>query len=381
MAFKVATKDKSRLRLALDGPSGSGKTFTALALATTIAGPKGKVAVIDSERGSASKYADRFRFLVADLESHHPETYIAAIKDAADMGIDVLIIDSLSHAWMGKDGALEQVDKAAARSQSGNSFMAWREVTPLHNKLVDAILLAPMHIIVTMRSKTEYVLEDVEKGGKTIKVPRKIGMAPVQRDGLEYEFDVVGDMDVAHRLVVSKTRCSALSGAVIEKPSAELAQTLMDWLNGPTVDEVLQFVKSEAETCFTVEELQALKKSLAPKGGAYFGEEAKAILVARFEQLKPAAAEPAPAVPTTTEEAGLPMFDDKAKGQPAAESELDMAIAKTKEALARATTREQLEAIKDFNIKTGGVYNDFRVVQLVNDRYFEITRQPQPQEA
>lgn len=295
MAFKNATKDKSKLRLALDGPSGAGKTYTALLLATAIAGPKGKVAVTDSERGSASKYADQFRFIVDDLESHHPEVYIKSIQDATAAGVDVQIIDSLSHAWMGKDGALEQVDKVAARSQSGNSFTAWREVTPMHHKLVDAILRAPHHIIVTMRSKTEYVMEQVERNGKTVTIPKKIGLAPVQRDGLEYEFDVVGDMDTKNRLVVGKTRCSALAGAVIDKPGAELAVVLMNWLNGPTAEDMLTWVKAEADNCFTLDDLRMLKESLRGKGGMYWGDAAKAIITDAVTRLKPAEVVAAPA--------------------------------------------------------------------------------------
>ena len=176
--FKKATKTQSRLRLALCGPAGAGKTYTAL----TVGSELGKVAVLDTERGSASKYADRFAFDVVELEDYHPKNYVEVSKVAEKAGYQVLIVDSLSHAWSGKGGALDLKDKATARSRSGNSYTAWREITPLHNELVDAILGADLHVIVTMRSKTEYILEDNGKGGKT---PRKVGMAPVQRDGME----------------------------------------------------------------------------------------------------------------------------------------------------------------------------------------------------
>lgn len=224
LEFRRASKEAAKLRLALIGPSGSGKTYTGLLLATNLGE---RVAVIDTERGSASKYADRFSFDALDLETFSPETYVAAIQLAEKVGYDVLLIDSLSHAWMGKDGALEQVDKAKARSRSKNSFTAWRDVTPKHNALVDAIVRADLHVVATMRAKTEYVVEEDGKG-KT--APRKIGLAPVQRDGLEYEFDVVADMDFGNTLIVSKTRCPDLAGAVIAKPGPELAQTLRAWL-------------------------------------------------------------------------------------------------------------------------------------------------------
>jgi ABC-type oligopeptide transport system ATPase subunit len=233
MAFQKATKRQAKLRLALIGPSGSGKTYTALTIATDLV-PDGRIALIDTERGSASKYADLFSFDVQELESFHPQRYIQAIQEAQQEGYDVLIIDSLSHAWMGKDGALELVDKAAKRNPNGNSFAAWRDVTPLHNALVDAMLGARLHIIVTLRSKQEWVVDRDEKGKTSI---RKVGLQPVQRDGLEYEFDVVGDMDQDNTLVVTKTRCSALAGAVIPKPGKELADVLAGWLDGEPPNE------------------------------------------------------------------------------------------------------------------------------------------------
>lgn len=225
MAFKPATKEKAKLRLALIGPSGSGKTFTALTLAKSLGT---KIAVIDSERGSASKYSDMFRFDVDDLNNHAPQTYVQAIKEAEKAGYEVLIIDSLSHAWSGKDGALEQVDKAQKRSQSGNSFAAWREATPHHNALVDAIIASGCHVIATMRTKTEYVVEQNEKGRN---VPKKIGLAPVQRDGVEYEFDVVADMDLEHNLIVAKTRCHVIDGVVTNKPGEAFGNALAAWVN------------------------------------------------------------------------------------------------------------------------------------------------------
>ncbi len=223
MQFAKATKQQSKLRMALIGPSGSGKTYTALNIAKHMGG---RTALIDTERGSASKYADLFDFDVLELHVFSPDTYREAIEAASAAGYDNLIIDSLSHAWMGKDGALEQVDKAAKRSGSGNTFTAWREVTPMHNAMVDAILQARCHVIATMRAKTEYIVEKDERG-KT--APRKVGLAPVQRDGLEYEFDVVADMDLDNNMIVSKTRCPQLAGAVIPKPGEDVASILKEW--------------------------------------------------------------------------------------------------------------------------------------------------------
>ena len=211
--FKKATKAQSKLRLAFIGPAGSGKTYSSLRVASALVGPTGRIALIDTERGSASKYAHRFTFDVLELAEFSVDYYIAAIHAAERAGYDCLIIDSLSHAWAGKGGLLEFVDTVTARSRSHNAFSeGWRAATPKHNELVDAMLQSSLHLIVTMRSKTEWV---VEKDAQGKSIPRKIGLQPIQRDGLEYEFDVVGDIDLDNRYIISKTRCEDLNGKVI----------------------------------------------------------------------------------------------------------------------------------------------------------------------
>lgn len=230
MGFTKATKKQAKARVALIGPEGSGKTWTGLLFARALAGDGGRVAVIDTENNSASKYADAFDFDTNPLRSFKPAVYIEAIREAEDMGYAALVIDSLSHAWMGKDGVLAMVDAATSRNGSGrgNAFTSgWKEVTPEHNALIDAIVQCRCHLIVTMRSKTEYVIETVN--GK--QVPRKVGMAPVQRDGMGYEFDVVGEMDQENTLVITKSRCPALAGAVYRKPGDEAALALKAWLD------------------------------------------------------------------------------------------------------------------------------------------------------
>jgi hypothetical protein len=222
MKFQKATKKQSRARIALMGPAGSGKTWNALELAVALVGPDGKIAVADSERGSASKYSDHFEFDVNDLESSGPEVYIDAVQAAQAGGYDVLIIDSWSHAWMGKDGILERVDKKGGFSGGG-----WRDMTPQHNRMVDAILSARLHVIVTLRVKTEYVVEKNDKGKQ---VPRKVGLAPVQKDGVEYEFDVVGMLDEHNSIEITKTRCSALHGRVFQRETPQLGAAIKAWL-------------------------------------------------------------------------------------------------------------------------------------------------------
>jgi|TARA_R110000824_G_scaffold94756_2_gene228387 hypothetical protein len=233
------------------GPAGAGKTYTALTVAAELGE---RIAVLDTERGSASKYADKFSFDVVELESFDPRRYVEVIEAADQAGYQVLVIDSLSHAWTGKGGALELVDQATARSKSRNSYAAWRHVTPLHNQLVDAILGCNCHVIVTMRTKTEYVLEDNGRGGK---VPRKMGMAPIQRDGLDYEFDVVGDMDWEHTLVVTKSRIPDLSDQVYKKPGPAFGQALAAWVG---VGAAMAPAPPPEERELTAEDLRAILK-------------------------------------------------------------------------------------------------------------------------
>ncbi|MFH1485598.1 MAG: ATP-binding protein [Chloroflexota bacterium] len=220
--FQKATKEKAKARIALIGPSGSGKTYSALRIAVSLGQ---RIAVIDTENNSASLYADEFIFDTLALDSVSPQTYVKAINAAEKAGYDVLIIDSLSHAWAGKDGALAMADKGAAKYK-GNTFAAWRDVTPYHNNLVDALINCQCHLIATMRTKTEYVIQ--KERGKM--VPKKVGMAPIQRQGMEYEFDIVGDLDLDHNLIISKTRYKALDGQVVALPGEELGQTILNWL-------------------------------------------------------------------------------------------------------------------------------------------------------
>lgn len=228
--FKKATKTQSKLRLAIAGPSGSGKTYTALIAATAIA-QDGKIAVIDTERGSASLYSDQFAFDVLELDTYHPGLYIEAIQAAEASGYTVIVIDSLSHAWEGEGGALDLVDQATNRSASKNSYFAWKDVTPLQRKLIDAMLQSKCHVIATMRSKTDYIIDETERNGRKTQTPRKIGMAPVQRAGIEYEFTIFADMDVDHHMVVTKSRYAPWADLVAHKPTAALFAKLIEWLN------------------------------------------------------------------------------------------------------------------------------------------------------
>ncbi len=231
MGFVQAVKEKSYLRAALTGASGSGKTFSALAIAT---GLGGRIGLIDTERGTARKYAHRFSFAVSELgPPYSVERYLAEFEGAKHAGFDTLIIDSLSHAWNQEGGMLERVDKIAVTKAKGkgdpNTFAAWKDATPLQNRFINAILDLPMHVIVTMRSKQEYVSEKDERGKTTI---RKVGLKPEQRDGVEYEFDLVLDMDQDNIGYVTKSRIDGIAGQAFKHPGAQLAEIILPWLDG-----------------------------------------------------------------------------------------------------------------------------------------------------
>jgi hypothetical protein len=228
MQFTRAKRQQAYLRLGLSGSAGSGKTYSSLLIARGLLGPTGKIALIDTEAGSASLYSNVTEFDVLALGApYEPRRYVEAIKAAESSGYGAVVVDSLSHAWAGEGGCLD-LQGAIADSGKGNSYTAWRKVTPEHNRLVDALLGAKLHVLVTMRTKTEYALEDDGKGKK---VPKKIGMAPVQRDGLEYEFTVVFDLDQAHNATVSKDRTQMFDG-VVRRLGEDTGRKLAEWLAG-----------------------------------------------------------------------------------------------------------------------------------------------------
>lgn len=221
MEFRKATKEQSKLRLAIFGPSGSGKTYTSLRLAT---GLGGNIALIDTERGSASKYADLFDFDVLELPRKDIATYCAAIDAAGKAGYAVLIIDSLTHAWI---DLLGEVDRLARAKFGGNTWAAWSEGTPKQRRLVDVLLNFNGHIIATMRTKTEWLTTKDDRGRDK---PVRVGLAPEQGKGIEYEFDLLMEITPDHMATVIKDRTSRFQDRMIEKPGEELGQELADWL-------------------------------------------------------------------------------------------------------------------------------------------------------
>lgn len=223
MEIRKAQRKKSKLRLGIAAPSGAGKTYSALLLAFGIGG---KVGVIDTEHGSADLYEDLGEYDIINIEAPYTvQKYRDALTAFEKAGYSVVIMDSLSHAWAGDGGLLDKQGKLADRP-GANGYAAWRTITPEHNSLVESILTSPCHIIATMRSKQEYVLEVNDKGKQT---PRKVGMAPVQREGMEYEFTVMLDIDMSHVASSSKDRTRLFDGQLF-KITQEHGEALRDWL-------------------------------------------------------------------------------------------------------------------------------------------------------
>lgn len=224
--FKKAQRKQAKLRLALAGPSGSGKTYSSLQMAK---GLGKKIALIDTEHGSASLYADAADFDVMELHPpYSPERFIEAIKAAEDACYDVLIIDSYSHEWTGAGGCLEINEEIAKAKYKGNTWSAWNETTPRHRRLIDKMLTSPLHIICTMRSKTETVQGE---GKKVV----KLGLKSEQREGTDYEFTVV--LDIAHdghMAVASKDRTGLFQQP--ELITEATGEKLLSWLTSGASD-------------------------------------------------------------------------------------------------------------------------------------------------
>jgi hypothetical protein len=224
MAIEIrkAERVKSKLRLGLAGPSGSGKTMSALKVAKGIGGP---VCLIDTERGSGDLYANLYDYSVISLDPpFKPDLLIDAIHAAEKANFSVIIIDSLSHFWSDEGGILDQADKM--QNSGKNRFTLWADLTPQHRRLVNALLNSPRHIIGTMRSKQEYAMETDDKGKASVK---KLGLAPVQREGMEYEFTVFFDVSQDHYAKATKDRTNMFKDEVFimdEQTGARLSKWL-----------------------------------------------------------------------------------------------------------------------------------------------------------
>lgn len=244
MNLRQSSKKQAKIKLALQGCAGSGKTYSALLLAHGLCNDWTKIAVIDSENGSADLYAHLGTYNVLNLsENFTPETYIEAIKVCEDAGIEVIIIDSISQCW---DYLLEY-----HATLQGNSFTNWQKVTPRINAFMQKILQSRSHVICTMRCKQDYVLS--EKNGKM--VPEKVGLKAVMRDGIDYEFTIVFDINMKHQAIASKDRTALF----VNKPefiiTPTTGQAILDWCNEGVN---IEMIKSKINQAKTIKELTSI---------------------------------------------------------------------------------------------------------------------------
>jgi hypothetical protein len=245
MQLSQASRKKAKIKMALQGPSGGGKTMSALLIAYGLCNSWSKIVVVDTENHSADLYAHLGPYQVLSIgPPFAPEKYMEALQICINAGIEVVIIDSVSHEWEGSGGILDIHGR-----MMGNSFTNWASVTPRHNAFVQAILQSPVHIIGTIRSKQDYVLS--ERNGKM--VPEKVGLKGVTKDGLDYEFTLVLDINIKHQATASKDR----TGLFIDKPefipNASTGEAILAWCN----EGVAPF-EDRINRCCSLDELLAL---------------------------------------------------------------------------------------------------------------------------
>ena len=253
MELQIASRKKAKIKMALQGPSGSGKTKSALFIAYGLCGSWEKIGVIDTENRSADLYADLGPYNVLPLAPPFtPERYIEAFQVCLIAGMQVVIVDSVSQEWEGIGGILE-----THSGMLGNSYTNWATLTPRHNAFIQTLLQADVHVIGTIRSKQEYVLS--EKNGK--QVPEKLGMKGITREGMDYEFTLVLDLDITLHAKVSKDRTQLFFGKPNFIPTSDTGAIILKWCNQgtgtyqeTTMEEMMQFIQA----CQTNDELITL---------------------------------------------------------------------------------------------------------------------------
>lgn len=247
--FAPAQREQVKARIALHGVAGGGKTFTALMLATNLAE---KVAGIDTERGRMLEHKGRFRFDHLAPTRFDPRDLTRLLAVAGANGYGAVVIDSFSHYWMGTGGALEFVD--SHENQRGGKFSAgWKEYRPIENAMWEALMAYPGHVICTMRAKTAYVVE----GNK----PIKVGMRPEQREGVDYEFSIVGEISRDHVLTVTKSTCADLADRVIDRPGPDVAETIRAWCeSGDRAPDALELRDQVLDKTATFDDIRQVRK-------------------------------------------------------------------------------------------------------------------------
>jgi len=331
---KKAKRQRRPLKIGLEGLSGSGKTFTGLRLAFAMrrAGIGKRIVVADSENESASLYdgifidGERWEYDVCSLphEAQTPEGYTAAYEHLVGAGFDIIIVDSMTHAWK---GALNRVDEIGARNKGDKFGSGWRAVTPEQERMFRVLTDPRAHLITTTRVKGEY--ERVNDGSRD-KI-KKVGMKADQRDGADYEYDCVVRLDPeGHLAVVEKVRgCSAMDAKQAKNPGPEFWKPLFDWWLSaePTVSPA-EAARAKIVAAKTLPELSAAWEPLSKS----VREQVLADKDRRKAELTPAASPPPPPAP-----AGTPPAHNPAPATAAAPP--------TEAELARADTLETLQQL------------------------------------
>jgi hypothetical protein len=252
MELRKSNRSQARIRIGVQGPSGSGKTYSSLLLAYGLCKDWSNIAVIDTENQSADLYSHLGDYNVVTLKApYSPERYIEAIQLCESKGMEVIIIDSLSHEWEGEGGILEIHSLMA-----GNSFTNWSKITPRHNALIQKILTSNSHVIATIRSKQDYII--TEKSGKS--VPEKVGMKGVQRDGLEYDFTIMFELDIYHNTQVSKDRTQLFKVNSPFKIDQNTGVLIAEWCAKGAAQQSSSMIE-QIKNCAVLEDLYKLYKA------------------------------------------------------------------------------------------------------------------------
>lgn len=261
MEFRKATRKKAKIRLGLSAVSGGGKTYSAILIAKGLTGDLSKVAIIDTENGSADLYENLGDYNVLPITAPFtPEKYIEAIKLCESKGMEVIIIDSITHEWDGKGGCLEIAETIAQASASKNSYTAWGKVTPRHQAFIDAMLQSKAHIITTVRRKQDY---EMSKDGNGKTKVEKAGLKEVTREGWEYELTLNLQLDTAHQAIASKDRTGLFMGKPEFIPSEETGKLILDWCeNGVDVETLINDAIDKLINCNSIDDLTLFKSTL-----------------------------------------------------------------------------------------------------------------------
>ncbi len=258
MQLIQAQRQNVKIKMGLQAPSGGGKTMSALLVAFGITKDWSKIAIIDTENHSAELYSHLGAYNVLNVETpFSPERYVEAIEVCLKAQMEVIIIDSISHEW---DYIVEQHGQLA-----GNSYTNWSKFTPRHQQFINAILQANVHIICTIRTKQDYVLQ--EKNGK--QVPEKVGLKPIQRDGIDYEFTLVYDIDIKHNAIATKDRTGLFVGKPDFRLDSEIGEQIVKWCEQPMIfsfsDKNSNIITNQIQSCTTIDELRELYLTSTPE--------------------------------------------------------------------------------------------------------------------